>query len=81
MTPQPELMTALYAVDINELRNTSTEDLEKLVRWTWLLHQLASGELQSRDEYQDALPGRVQPRDPHHHPVSTTPEREPGRDS
>jgi hypothetical protein len=71
MTPQPEVMTALYAVDINQLRSTSTEDLAKLVKWTWLLHQLASGELQSR----------VQPRGPHHHPVSPTPERGRGRDS
>jgi hypothetical protein len=58
MTPQAEVMTALYAVDINQLRSTSTEDLEKLVKWTWLLHQLASGELQSRDDHQNAMPER-----------------------
>jgi hypothetical protein len=51
-------MTALYAVDINQLRSTSTQELRKLVNWTWLLHQLASGELQSREEHQNAMPGR-----------------------
>ena len=29
---QPDVITALYAVDINQLRNTSTEDLQKLVK-------------------------------------------------
>jgi hypothetical protein len=53
-------MTRLYAVDINQLRNASTEDLEKLTKWMWLLHQLAAGELQSREEHQDALPGQAQ---------------------
>jgi hypothetical protein len=75
MTPQSEVMIALYTVYINQLSSTSTEDLEKLVKWTWLLHQLASDELQSREEHQDAMPGRAQPGQPHHHPVSSIPER------